>query len=186
MNRRKYSINERHKCRRCRAPMSRARYILRGAPLSRFDQRRRLVSAPSSAASGLSLIGTWKLKSIESTSKTAIPITQEATTRFLPKEDGIEYINDSVFSDGQKTHAESTLRLDGRPYPLTGSLLGDAWSARQTGSDTYEAIITRDGVVSAKASATVSADRRTMTTEWEIVPATGPTITYVSLAERQG
>lgn len=143
------------------------------------------MSVPSSAASELSLIGTWKLKSVEATSQTAIPITQEASTTFRVKADGIEYINDAVFSDGHRTHAESTFRLDGRSYPLTGSRLGDMWSARQTSADAYEAIITRDGAVSARATATVSADRRTMTTEWAIVPATGPTISYVNLAERQ-
>ncbi len=144
------------------------------------------MAAPSSGPSELSLIGTWKLKSIESGSSTPIPIAQQASITFLPKEDGIQYINESVYPDGEKTRAESSFRIDAQGYRLSGSRLGDTWSVRQLSDNTYEAVITRDGVVSARATAVISADRCTMTTEWEILPATGPTISYVSLAERQG
>lgn len=148
-------------------------------------RRRQFVPASSSPAPELAIIGTWKLKTIEAESQTEIPVPQQATTTFLLKEDGIQYINDSLYPDCQKRHAECTFRLDGRAYPLVGSMLGDAWSARQIDAHTFEATITRDGAISARASAIVSPDRRIMRTHWEIVPQTGPTITYASLAERQ-
>ncbi|MGA8029985.1 MAG: hypothetical protein WB992_22805 [Bryobacteraceae bacterium] len=122
---------------------------------------------------------------MEAASQSSIPLPREATIAFTHEPDGIHYVADTVYSDGKKVHADAAFRLDGSSYPVIGGLLGDALSARQNG-DLLEATITKAGKPTAKASSEVSPDGETMTTEWEVLQPDQPSITYRTIAQRQG
>lgn len=132
------------------------------------------------------LIGTWKVKRVEVTSQTPIALPKEAISVFTEREDGIQYVSDLIYSDGKKRRTESTFRLDGQSYGIAGGTHGDTWSIRETGPNSFEAIVMCKGRISAKASTTISSDHKLMTTDWELIQAEGPTITYRTLAEREG
>ncbi len=131
------------------------------------------------------LAGTWKLKNIQVVTQTAFAMPRQVTSVFAEREDGIDYTSDVVYGDGRSTRIESSFRVDGQTYPLTGSPVGDAWSLKQTGPASFEGAITRDGQPSGRVRATVSPDGKLLTTEWEIVQAEGPTIFYRTQADRQ-
>lgn len=131
------------------------------------------------------VLGTWKLKNVQVTSQVSFPLPQQATSAFAPHEDGLEYTSDVVYPDGRTNRVTSVFRTDGQEYALRGSPAGDAWSINQTSPTTFEGNITRDGKLSGRIRATISDKDNLLTTEWEIVQPEGPTIFYITQAERQ-
>jgi hypothetical protein len=131
------------------------------------------------------LLGTWKVTQVEVTSQTPIALPREAISVFTQRQDGIQYVADVIYSDGQRRRIQSTFRLDGQMYGIAGGVHGDTWSIRETGPNSFEAVVMRKGRVSAKASSRISSDYKLMTTDWELIQPEGPTVTYTTLAERQ-
>jgi len=114
-----------------------------------------------------------------------MPLPREGTAVFSHEPDGIHYLAETVYSDGQKTHADSTFRLDGSSYPLIGSLLGDAVNARQTDAQTIEVTVTHEARVAAKAVSVLSDRGKLMTTQWEVIPAQGAPFAFTTVSERE-
>ena len=110
---------------------------------------------------------------------------QTSIATFTQREDGIHYIADSLFSNGLNTHVESLLRLDGRTYPIAGSMFGDQVSAKQIAPDSIQAEIRREGRISASIRFTVQDAGTVLISDWEIVPEQGPTITFSTISDRQ-
>jgi hypothetical protein len=130
--------------------------------------------------------GKWKLREVKSPREAhSLPLPEEGTVVFSQEPDGIHYLAETLFSDGQKRHADSTFRLDGTSYPVIGSVLGDTLNARQTDGQTMEVTITEAGRVAAKAVSVLSDRGNLMTTRWEVLPAGGEPFTFTTVSERE-
>lgn len=143
------------------------------------------MAEPSMVKPGPSLLGTWKVASIQSSTVTAVPFPQPTRYVFSAREDGIHYVAESLFRTGERMAVESTFRLDGRWYPLQGGRWGDKLSVEQTSSHTFDVIVMREGQTTFRAAVALSEDGRIMSASWEIVPAEGATITGTGTAERE-
>src|SRR5277367_4334847 len=101
-------------------------------------------------------LGTWKTRYTDVSATAPIPIPIEATLAFHRDGDVLRYTADTVYPDGQTSLIEATFQTDGKPYPLTGSLIGDSVIFEQTNSHTLKVTVTRNGVLSGTVSAKVS------------------------------
>jgi hypothetical protein len=136
------------------------------------------------APTALPFLGVWRLKRATATSAVPVPIPQEGTVRFVKADDGFHYTADSTYSNGQNMHAEMIFQLDGKVYPLRGSLFGDSMSIRAIDTHSFECTMRKGDVVTGKVNATVSADGAQLTGKWEIYTPQG-TATFTSVSERQ-
>lgn len=114
-----------------------------------------------------------------------MPLPQQGTAIFSQEPDGIHYLAETIYSDGQKTHVDSTFRLDDSPYPVIGSLLGDALKAQQTDTQSLEVTLTRQGRTAGKLVSVLSDRGNLMTTQWHVIPAEGEPFTFTTVSERE-
>jgi hypothetical protein len=66
------------------------------------------------------MVGTWKLNLSKST-YSPVPAPKSAINKFEPWEDGMKATIDVVDGQGNKIHSETTVKFDGKDYPLKGS-----------------------------------------------------------------
>jgi hypothetical protein len=130
-------------------------------------------------------LGTWKTRFTDVSASAPIPIPIEAIAAFHKVGDHLLYTADTVYPDGKTSRIEATFKADEQAYPVTGSLLGDSVSFRQTSRHTLIATMTRDGVVSGTATAKVSVDGFTLTIRWEAFLPGGQSVTYMTVGDRQ-
>jgi hypothetical protein len=139
-----------------------------------------------SADGALSLfLGTWKTRYTDVSPNAPIAIPIEATSAFDRQGDLIRYSADTVYPDGQTSLIEATFQADGKPYPLTGSLIGDSVIFEQTSRHTLKVTAIRNGVVSGTVSARVSPDGHTLTSLYEVFLPDGKSVTYRTVGDRQ-
>jgi len=139
-----------------------------------------------SADGALSLfLGTWKTRYTDVSPTAPIPIPIEATIAFHKEKDKLRYTADTVYPDGKTSLIEAIFQADGKPYPLAGSLIGDAVAFQQTSHHTLMASVTRNGVLSGTASARVSTDGHTLTIRYEVLLSDGKSVTYRTVGDRQ-
>lgn len=143
------------------------------------------MAEPSMVKPGPSLLGTWKVASVQSSTETAVPFPQPTRYVFSAREDGIHYVAESLFRTGEKMAVESTFRIDGQWYPLQGGRWGDKLSVEQTSSHTFDVVVMRESQTTFRAAVALSEDGRIMSASWEIVPGEGPTISGTGTAERE-
>jgi hypothetical protein len=143
------------------------------------------MAEPSMAKPGPSLLGTWKVASVQTSGVTAAPFPQPAKYIFSARDGGIHYVAESLFRTGEMRAVESTFRIDGQWYPIQGGRWGDKLSVEQTSSHTFEVIVMRESQTTFRAAVALSEDGRIMSASWEIVPAEGPTVTGSGTAERE-
>jgi hypothetical protein len=88
---------------------------------------------------------------------------QKVTLRIEPFGDGLQVIYDMVRRRGGIQHMEWSGRFDGRDYPVQGVdyVLTNAY--RQLSDRSYEIVVRVDGNQAATATASISADGKTMT-----------------------
>lgn len=130
--------------------------------------------------------GKWRLKEVKAPSVAhSVPLPREGTVVFSQEPDGIHYMAETVYSDGQKRHVDSTFRLDGSSYPVIGGLLGDALKARQTDAQTIEVTLEHEGRVAARLTSVLSDRGNLTTTQWDVVPAQGEPFTFTTVSERE-
>ncbi len=144
------------------------------------------MAEPSMVKPGPSLLGTWRVASIQSSPVTATPFPQPTRYVFSAREDGLHYVAESLLRTGEKMAVESTFRIDGQWYPMQGGRWGDKLSVEQTSSHTFDVVVMRQGQTTFRAAIALYEDGRIMSASWEVVPAEGPTITGTGTAEREG
>jgi len=132
----------------------------------------------------LPILGTWRLTKCES-SRRDLPHPTSGITTFTQEGDAVHYSNEGVWSDGRSAKVSAVFQMDGRWCPVTGSLLADSLSFRRLGDGSFEAKMKKGGVDVGTSRSTVSADGRTMTGHWEIVGASGTSLTWETTSERQ-
>jgi hypothetical protein len=138
-----------------------------------------------SADGALSLfLGTWKTRYTDVSPSAPIPIPIEATTAFHSEGDLIRYTADTVYPDGKTSLIEATFQADGKPYPITGSLVGDSVIFQQTSHHTFMATVMRNGVPSGSVSARISPDGHTLTSRYEVFLPDGKSVAYRTVGDR--
>jgi len=130
-------------------------------------------------------LGTWKTRYTDVSPSSPIAIPIEATAAFHREGDMLRYTADTVYPDGKTALIEATFLADGKPYPLTGSLVGDAVAFQQPTRHTLTATVTRKGVLAGSVSARISPDGHTMTSRYEILLPNGQSVTYRTVGDRQ-
>ena len=76
-------------------------------------------------------------------------------------------------ADGTETTTQSTYKLDGKDYPVTGAPNWDTLSAKQVDSSTTEFTLKKGGKTVGTSSRTVSKDGKTLTSRQTMTNAKG-------------
>jgi hypothetical protein len=128
--------------------------------------------------------GAWRLNLANSAEKPESPRYKRITTRIEPWEDGLKVTYDMVGIRGGVTHTEWTGKFDGKDYPMQGVDYVMTNAYRKVDDRNYEIAIKLDGVPTATARVTVSADGKTLTVATAERTANGQTKTTTATYER--
>src|SRR6266705_3596327 len=102
-------------------------------------------------------LGTWKLNIAKSTFKLT-PAIKSETAKVEPWENGRKFSADIVDAQGNKMRIEATFKFDGKDYPIKGSPMLDAVSAKRIGERGTESVLKKDGKVILSAKSVISFD----------------------------
>jgi hypothetical protein len=134
------------------------------------------------AKAPLPLLGLWKLTKCE-TSRPELPHPTAGTAEFIQQEDGVHYINHSLWSTGQNNKSTVTFQLDGNWYPVTGALMHDSLSCQHLPDGSFEFKMRKGeaniGVCHSRT------DRNLITAHWEFFLPGGSTVTWETTSELQ-
>ena len=110
---------------------------------------------------------------------------QKVTLRIEPSDDGLHVVYDMVRRRGGVQHMEWSGRFDGKEHPVQGVdyVLTNAY--RQLSDRGYEIVVRVDGSQAAVATATVSADGKTMTVNTVEKDARGQTVKTTAAYRRR-
>ena len=93
-------------------------------------------------------IGTWKLNLAKSKySPGPPPKSPTILKREASGPNGMKTTTDGVDAQGNKTHTESTVKFDGKDYPVTGSANYDTTAATRIDSNTTITVDKKGGTV---------------------------------------
>jgi hypothetical protein len=142
------------------------------------------------AASGVSLaaenplMGTWKLN--ESKSNYASGSDKNTTITYTAaKGDMITCTADGVDKDGKPIHWTWTGKLDGRPYPITGSPAFDTLAYHPVNERTTDTTARKDGKVVMTAVIAVSKDGKSRTVTLTGTDAMGKKFTNTTYYDKE-
>ncbi len=79
--------------------------------------------------------GVWKLNLAKSTYELS-PAPKSAISRLEPSPDGWKVSQDAVDAQGTAAHVETTVRFDGKDYPVTG-VANTTWALTRIDDHTY-------------------------------------------------
>ena len=102
-------------------------------------------------------IGIWKLNVGESTFK-IIPAPKSTIMKIEVWEDGLKIRVDTIDAQGNELHPEVAYKFDGKDYPMKGSPLADAISARRITERAVENTLKKDGQITLTLRAVISVD----------------------------
>jgi hypothetical protein len=128
--------------------------------------------------------GTWKLNTAKSTFS-AGPALKSQTRIYSQSAQGITLNMTTVGADGKETKSQTTYKLDGTDYPVTGVAAYDSLSAEQVDSNTAEFTLKMGGKAIGTTRRTVSKDGKTLSSTLKITNAKGEKTENVTLFDRQ-
>ena len=128
--------------------------------------------ALAAAATPDPVIGSWELNIAKSKFTTG-PVLKSQSRTYSQSGDSIAVVIKSVGSDGKETTMQTTYKLDGKDYPVTGAPGWDTISGKQVDSNTAEFTVKKGGKVIGKISRTVSKDGKTLTSRQNTTTAKG-------------
>jgi hypothetical protein len=118
------------------------------------------------------VIGSWELN-IAKSKFTSGPVLKSQSRTYSQSGDSIAVVIKSVGSDGKETTMQTTYKLDGKDYPVTGAPGWDTISGKQVDSNTAEFTVKKGGKVIGKVSRTVSKDGKMLTSRQNTTTAKG-------------
>ena len=118
------------------------------------------------------VIGSWELNIAKSKFTTG-PVLKSQSRTYSQSGDSIAVVIKSVGSDGKEMTMQTTYKLDGKDYPVTGAPGWDTISGKQVDSNTAEFTVKKGGKVIGKISRTVSKDGKTLTSRQNTTTAKG-------------
>jgi hypothetical protein len=107
------------------------------------------------------VVGTWKLNVAKSKFSGAAP--NSATRVYAESADGTTLDQKIVGADGKEMSMHTTIKYDGKDYPVTGNPDGDSVTAKVIDSRTTDFKIKKNGKVVGSVHRVVSADGKTLT-----------------------
>jgi hypothetical protein len=128
--------------------------------------------ALAAAATPDPVIGSWELNIAKSKFTTG-PVLKSQSRTYSQSGDSIAVVIKSVGSDGKETTMQTTYKLDGKDYPVTGAPGWDTISGKQVDSNTAEFTVKKGGKVIGRISRTVSKDGKTLTSRQNTTTAKG-------------
>jgi hypothetical protein len=128
--------------------------------------------ALAAAATPDPVIGSWELN-IAKSKFTSGPVLKSQSRTYSQSGDSIAVVIKSVGSDGKETTMQTTYKLDGKDYPVTGAPGWDTISGKQVDSNTAEFTVKKGGKVIGKVSRTVSKDGKMLTSRQNTTTAKG-------------
>ena len=128
--------------------------------------------ALAAAATPDPVIGSWELNIAKSKFTTG-PVLKSQSRTYSQSGDSIAVVIKSVGSDGKEMTMQTTYKLDGKDYPVTGAPGWDTISGKQVDSNTAEFTVKKGGKVIGKISRTVSKDGKTLTSRQNTTTAKG-------------
>ena len=127
-------------------------------------------------------IGTWKLN-VAKSAGTNLPKSEIRT--FATSGDMVVLTFKRVGMDGRETTVQTSYRLDGKDYPISGSRDYDALNAHRVAVNTVHSTQKLAGKIVGTSTRTVSADGKTMTLTGRRTNAQGQVITTTLIYDRQ-
>lgn len=142
-----------------------------------------LATALASYASPNVLMGTWKLN--EAKSKIPAGAEKNSTVVYTMDGDKIKCIIDGTSANGQASHNESTGKIDGKDYPVTGDPSSDSRAYQAVGARSFTATEKKGGKVTVTAHIVVAADGKTRTVTITSTGPNGQKITETAVYDKQ-
>jgi len=136
------------------------------------------------AKAPIPFLGTWKQTKCEC-SRPDLPHPTSALMTATQESDGIHMNSKGVWSDGREAQMSAVYQMDGKWYPVTGSLVADSVSLRIVDGSSAEAKLRKGGTDIGTQRITVSADGRTLTARIDIAGPGGAPINWTTTSERQ-
>ena len=128
--------------------------------------------------------GTWVLNLAKSSYELG-PAPKSAVSRLEPLSDGWwKGSQDSVDAAGRPAHLETTVKFDGKDYPVDGAP-NTTWALTRIDDHTYDLVAKRDGKITATARTVVSADGKTRTTTTTVTNAQGQALKNVAVYDSE-
>lgn len=106
--------------------------------------------------------GTWRFLPSESHYESA-PAPQKSERRWIPDGEGVRFLHDGINASGKPFHTEFRANYDGKPVPFTGGTLYDSVAIFWRNPRKVDQVFTMKGVVTVRATRTISKDGRRMT-----------------------
>jgi len=142
------------------------------------------VLALAVAATPDPVIGSWELN-VAKSKVTSGPALKSQSRTYSQSGDSITVVIKSVGADGKEATMQTTYKLDGKDYPVTGAPGWDAISGKQVDSNTAEFTLKKGGKVVGKTSRTVSKDGKTMMSRQSTTDAKGEKIETEMVLDRK-
>lgn len=130
------------------------------------------------------VVGTWKLNAAKSTFG-AGPALKSQTRIYSQSAQGITLNMTTMGADGKETKSQTTYKLDGTDYPVTGAAAYDSLSAKQLDSNTAEFTLKMGGKAVGTTRRTVSKDGKTLTSTLKMTNAKGEKTENVTVLDKQ-
>jgi hypothetical protein len=126
----------------------------------------------ATAATADPVVGTWQLN-VAMSKFVSGPALKSQTRTYSQSGDSLTVVIKSVNADGTEATTQSTYKLDGKDYPVTGAPNYDTLSGKQVDSNTAEFTFKKGGKKVGTTSRTVSKDGKTLTSRQNITDAKG-------------
>ena len=107
------------------------------------------------------VVGTWKLNVAKSKFSGAAP--SSATRVYAASADGTTLDQKLVGADGKEMSMHTTIKYDGKDYPVAGNPDGDSVTAKVIDAHTTDFTIKKNGKAVGSVHRVVSADGKTLT-----------------------
>lgn len=110
-------------------------------------------------------LGKWQFIAAESRYESG-PAPQHSQREWIAEgNDGVRFVHDGVSAEGKKFHTEFSAKYDSKRYPFSGGTRYDEVALYWRNPSRVEQVFTLKGVVTVRATRTISSDGKRMVIE---------------------
>jgi 2',3'-cyclic-nucleotide 2'-phosphodiesterase (5'-nucleotidase family) len=140
--------------------------------------------AIAGAADSDPVVGTWLLNASKSTFAGA-QAPKSQTRTYTQSGPSITLVIKTVGADGKEATVQTTYKLDGNDYPVSGSQDFDSLSAKQVNPHTATFTLKKAGKAVGRTTRTVSHDGKILTSKSDTTTTKGEKVESVLVFDRQ-
>lgn len=132
-------------------------------------------------------IGTWKrnIEKSHGTPPSSNPIMSQTLVREAV-DGGVKVSSTGERKDGTRTNLDYTVKYDGKPAPVTGTLGFDTIAVKQVDANTFTSEATKTGgKYGTKSRTVISNDGKTMTMTQKGTDAEGKPLSFTNVYDKQ-